>query len=313
MDEKFDEDVFCGYLLRGDLPDGIRCLGRFPEQAERYARYQAVFEQEKYPVCAVEAPLDQILSAYQAYYRAVFYLRADPGKAAEALRDRLTVLLQTDGKSSLDMLEQHELARIFREKGYQFLGGKTGGYYGPYIWKTTEAETFEVELPDGIQAYTVRFLDDFLSKSWLDYISFGRMSTGGWAGADGIINCIKGSYDVESENFQVSLLKHEAQHTRDLAAYQDLSSEVLEYRAKLVELIYSRERNLLVRFLGEAGRTDLNSGHSLASARLAENFSRLLHKAPGELHALPIAEIQASARTLFAASAALCRGSLAET
>ena len=124
---------------------------------------------------------------------------------------------------------------------------------------------------------------------------------------DGIINCVKGSYDVESENFQVSLLKHEAQHAMDLAAYKNLLSEVLEYRAKLVELIYSRERNLLPCFLDEADRSDPNNGHALASARLIEDVSRTLGRKPGELAALSIEEVQSAARELFAASAALCR------
>ena len=130
---------------------------------------------------------------------------------------------------------------------------------------------------------------------------------------DGIINCVKGSYDMESENFQVSLLKHEAQHTTDLAAYKNLPSEVLEYRAKLVELIYSRERNLLVRFLDEADRSDPNNGHALASARLIEDVSRTLGRKPGELAALSVEEVRAVARELFAASAAMCRGDPAGT
>ena len=47
----------------------------------------------------------------------------------------------------------------------------------------------------------------------------------------------------------------------------------LEYRAKLVELIYSKERNLLKQFAAEADDTDPANGHGLAAYRILQGLS----------------------------------------
>ena len=73
------------------------------------------------------------------------------------------------------------------------MGGKTSGYYGPYIWQYEETKNYEVGLPKGTQEYKIALLDGFLTKSWIDYLSFGEISPGGWTDGDGIINCIKSS------------------------------------------------------------------------------------------------------------------------
>ncbi len=171
------------------------------------------------------------------------------------------------------------------------MGGKTGGYYGPYIWKDTEKRSYMVELPEGIQPYTVYFHRGFIFNSWLSYISLGEVSTGGWADEDGTIHCIADSYNESSEAFQVSLLKHEAQHTRDLRAFPNMSKELLEYRAKLVELIYSQERDLLRTFAAQGGS---ENGHALAARRIAEEFANSTDKA----------SIQTRAKELFFRSSA---------
>ena len=97
-------------------------------------------------------------------------------------------------------------------------------------------------------------------------------------------------------------MKHEAQHARDLAVCQEISSEDLEYRAKLVELIYSSERNLLAQFCKEAGSSDKNNGHSAASSRIIAGFFKMLGKEYAELANLEIDVVQETARTLYESS-----------
>lgn len=80
-----------------------------------------------------------------------------------------------DTTTSLDDLEEGQLPRLFGQKGQCFLGGRTAGYYGPYIWTTTETVTYGVELPGGYQDYTVNLLDGFCSQSWLDYLSLVKL------------------------------------------------------------------------------------------------------------------------------------------
>ena len=303
MSSSFDRSIFHGYLIKGDLTDAIEYLSRFPEQAELYQKYISVFENEEYSVFETDIVLNEMLLIYQKYYRDVFYLHVDKEQAEEAMKNRFIRFFHINEPDvRFSDIEEGEIAKAFRNKSYHFLGGKTGGYWGPYIWSTTESKTYDVELPDGTQPYSVRFLDGFISKSWLDYVSFGEVGTGGWTDGDGIIHCVKASYDLEDESFTVSLLKHEAQHAMDLSAYQNMSSDDLEYRAKLVELIYSRKRNLLRQFVHEADRSKANNGHSLAANRIVDGFMQRLRVENKQLDAVSITEIQAISKGLFADS-----------
>lgn len=303
MAPEFDQDIFYGRLVNGALRPAMDYLRQFPRQAELYQKYTSLFQEEHEPPCDAAPELREILRLYQKYYRDAFCLELPAGDAAERLRRRLADLLQTDPAAPLDSLEE-TAAEVFRCRSFHVLTGRTGGYYGPYIWKTQELASYRVELPEGTRDYAVMLLDGFLSKGWLDYISLGAVSTGGWSNGDGLIHCIRSSYDLDSEDFQISLLKHEAQHGADLEHYPNISPQDLEYRAKLVELIYSSQRPLLERFLGEADAAGPDSGHGLASARIARDFQNRLHSSPGQLAALPIPEVQAAARALFAESSA---------
>ncbi len=267
---EFDLNTFYGYLVQGDLRAALAYAGQFPEAAERVAQYRSRFEQPQPADYPIGHDLNGILTLYQEYYREVFYLGIAPAQAAQTLSARLAACLGLPIGAPLDEIEEAHLVPAFRSQGLHFLGGRTGGFYGPYIWRDTREQTYEVTLPEGIQAYPVRFLRGFLSKSWLDYLSFGAVSTGGWTGGDGIICCIEECYDTESEAFRVSLLCHEAQHARDLAAYPGLDQETLEYRAKLVELICSQTRHLLPEFAAQAGTSN---GHARAAQRITREFA----------------------------------------
>ena len=300
---QFYRDIYYGNIVRGDLHGAISYVKQFPEQIELYKRFMDVFEREQYISYEIDPDLNNILTAYQQYYRDVFYLCMEKECSASKLRARLAVLLGiTDNGLELCDLEQNQLVTLFMSRGLHFQGGKTSGYYGPYIWRTTETVSYDVELPDGIQTYTVKLLDGFLTRSWIDYFSFGEIGPGGWADGDGIINCVKSAWDFESESFRVSLLKHEAQHARDLAKDKDMSSEELEYRAKLVELIYSRERNLLQAFAREADDSDRSNGHAMAAYRIVKEFTDALGVSEFDPSAIPIEQIQTIAKTLFGKS-----------
>lgn len=299
----FDQRACHGYIIKGDLHGVMNYIRQFPEQTDLYNRFMDIFEHERYISYEVDADLNKILTIYQQYYREVFYLAVDKEQAAENLKARLTSVLGiTDTSVELDDLEENQLVEAFRNQDLYFMGGQTSGYFGPYIWKTTETVSYEVELPDGVQNYSVKLLDGFITRSWLDYLSFGEIGTGGWTDADGVINCVKSAYDFESESFRVSLLKHEAQHAQDLARDKDMSSEKLEYRAKLVELIYSNERNRLQDFIQEADVTDKSNGHAIAAYRIMKGFTELLGKDTAELDVLSMEQIQKTAKKLFAES-----------
>lgn len=297
MEYKYNERTFFGFLVKGELNRAISYIKQFPSQIEQYHKYKSLFEDETYLTYDVDADLRQILVIYQQYYREVFYLNIEENQAAENMVRKFAVLFGLHNCPDLYEAAEQRITAAFTAKGFHILCGKTSGYYGPYIWEITESQTFHVELPNGIQQYTVKFLDRFISKSWLDYISFGKIGTGGWTDGDGIINCVRASYDTRSEAFQVSLLKHEAQHAMDLAKYKNISSADLEYRAKLVELIYSSERNLLEQFINEADTSRKSNGHTMASGRIAAEFL-------SKPNILSTEDIQAAARELFTKSTA---------
>lgn len=295
MKTAFDQNLCLAWLKKGHLRPAMEYLAQFPEQAELYRQYMSLYQQEHYLSYDVDSQLQDILLAYQKYYRDAFYLEKSPEEAAEGLRARLAGLLGA-GAASLDELEELA-AEAFRAGGFHFLGGRTGGCYGPYIWRTEELRRYEVELPEGVQEYAVKLLGGFVMESWLSYLTFGLSGTGGWSNGDGLIHCVKRHYDLESESFRVSLLKHEAQHASDQSRYPGMSSADLEYRAKLVELIYSEERQLLGRFLQEADAANPGSGHGLAAERIVRGFAR---RQDGDgLAALPIETVRAAALELF--------------
>ena len=292
--------IYYGYIIKGDLRSAIAYVKQFPEKSDLYNRFDSVFEHKQYISYEVDAELNEILVAYQQYYRDVFYLCIAKGQAENKLKERLAKLLGIiDEHLALCDLEQKCLVDLFESRGFHFLGGKSSGYYGPYIWRTTEYVSYDVELPDGVQNYSVKLLDGFITRSWIDYLSFGEIGPGGWADGDGYINCVRSAWDIESESFRVSLLKHEAQHARDLKMDKNMSSEDLEYRAKLVELIYSNERNLLQSFASEADPTDKSNGHAMAAHRILKGFADMLGVDEVSPERLQLEQIQAIARVLF--------------
>jgi hypothetical protein len=68
-------------------------------------------------------------------------------------------------------------------------------------------------------------------------------------------------------------LKHEAQHAYDIKHYPGISSAKLEYRAKLVELIYAKDFRTMTKILSEADGSNEANSHAYASFRIKKNLS----------------------------------------
>ena len=259
------------YFIHGDMKGAIAYMREHEEFGDILPAYIAIFENREYRTFDVPEILNQILLQYQVYFRDVFYCGLPEEQAADKLLTRLKALLDMPDAQE-DRLAQR-LCTVFEQHGYHALFGKTQGYYGPYVWKDTVPAVYSVELPEGTAQYTVNILRDFVFRSWMDYLTFGRFGTRGWASPDGTINCIEQAYDFESERFLVSLLKHEAQHTADMKQFPGINPAELEYRAKLVELHYSGDPGLLQKFLSEADESRASDAHALASARLKREFA----------------------------------------
>ena len=259
------------FFLNGDIKGAIAYMREHEEYKDILPAYTAIFEDGEYRTFEVPDALNDILRQYQVYYRDVFYCGLPEAEVADKLRARLKALLHLPDAGEELLTER--LRSAFEAEGYHALFGKTQGYYGPYIWRDTVPTVYRVELPGGTAEYTVNILKGFVFRSWMDYLTFGRFGTGGWASPDGTINCIAQAYDFESERFLVSLLKHEAQHAVDMKQFPAITPAELEYRAKLVELHYSGDLGLLQKFVSEADETRTDDSHAAASVRIRHEFA----------------------------------------
>ena len=286
-----DFQKLCPYFICGNIADAMKLMESIPGAENLLVQYTDIFEHEHYLRYAIPDNLNALL-IYQQYFRNVFYLKMEENEAEEALQSGLQRVLNIPHCDENTLAE--EMERTFRSAGYHFLGGKTNGHYGPYIWKTTLPTTFMVELTDVVCKYTVHICKDFIFRSWMDYLTFGAIGTGGWTSPDGTIHCIEKAYDLESEEFKVSLLKHEAQHAQDLKRWPQIKPHELEYRAKLVELIFTEQAKLLEHFIAEADQSRTGDSHAVASARIASELGRYA--------GMDISAIRQRARELFESS-----------
>lgn len=277
----YDENTYIGFLLAGSPREAVDYLSEFPEQQALARRLTERMEGEAVKRC--EDPfVCRVDEAYQRYWRRIFWQGSTKTEAGEALIGDLRQLAGADEPAgegvddrilALEALVQKQM----EDRGWHYLGGRTAGYFGPYIWKTTVSEIHRVELPSGTQDYTVHMLDGFVSCSWLEYVSLGLVSPGGWQEGADQMYCVASSYPRrkrKNANFQVSLLKHEAQHAWDSTHHPGLSAVMLEYRAKLVELIYYPRLSLFLEFLAEARADDPENAHGMAAHRIVCELSR---------------------------------------
>lgn len=231
-------------LMQGKLREAMQIMRHQPKYKKELEKYVDLFEKKNYHKYKVSKVLNDILLAYQEYFREVFYCGIDEEQAAAQLIEKLCSVLSVS-EADEDILTE-KLQDTFAREGYHALFGKTQGYFGPYIWKDTVPTSYQVELPDGVEEYTVNFL------------------------------------------------KHEAQHVKDMREFPGITPAELEYRAKLVELCYSGDVELLQKFIAFADTDKGNDSHAMASVRIKESFSdRTYHD---------VAEIKQRALELFAIS-----------
>ena len=271
---KFNELEFNSYLWKGQLHEAVNYLSKFQDKKDLLQKYINVFEEGQYYKRTNNQVIEDIDKIYQKYYRNAFWMDMPNEKAKKLLFEELKTFSGVKRDLPNDDDIEEEIEKIVKSEGYECLCGDTSGFYGPYIWKSSTKVTYEVELPSGIEPYTIIMMDGFISRSWLDFISFGKTGTGGWVGKDGSLCCVRNSYDTESEKFNISFLKHEAQHAYDKKKYPAITTTDLEYRAKLVELIYYSNNEKIKEIFNEADNTNTDNGHSVAAYRIIKEMSQ---------------------------------------
>ncbi len=280
---KIEKSKFYGLCLQGKIHKAIAYLESLQPQTEevkdlktKYTRRFLLRQEEVIP--KTDDPwIEIVLSSYRNYYLAVL-TGYDVKLAEERLIAELSSCLAGSIYYAIDAIEK-ELKYKFQEKGYSFLGGDTSPFYGPYIWKHTEQKSYQVKIPDGVQKVNVFYISDFLMISWAYFATFGVVYAGGWAKEEGLYYVVREdtAIDDTSVDFVTCFLKHEAQHLYDFKHNPSLKGYQLEYRAKLVELIYyPNNKNLLEKFHFEAAN-DSALPHSYASHLIMEEYIKKLN------------------------------------
>ena len=274
---EYNRAEYIGRLVRADIPGALDYLDACGETERANALRQKLTNPSPYET--EYAFLNPFLDAYQDYFRTCFGaglagaadLKAVEREACIGLEKRLQELLEMP-EADLDQLEA-----AFREKtqaaGLQCLAGETQGYHGPYIWQEMTQTDYEVELPLGIEKLTVFWMDGFIMRSWLDWLTDGDAGAGGWAKPEGIY-CVRKPYEklFDTPYFAISFLKHEAQHHADMRQW-DLSSSDLEYRAKLVELMHYEDASKLRSLLIEGDLSNPDNSHAYAAGKITAGLA----------------------------------------
>lgn len=281
---RMDESKLYAYCLQGDVSSALEYLRSIPNKSKKYqeleSKYDHRFFGEK-PVYRFKTDdpwIRKVLLAYYQYFTSVLTGKKVEDAETQLVQSLALLISDNDLTDNLDVIEE-KLKIIFEEKGYRFLGGVTSPFRGPYIWKTTKKTDFTVELPHQTQKVTVYFMSDFIMQSWIHFATFGEKFARGWAKAEGLYYVDEGPkkkrVKLDSNEFQVSYLKHEAQHLSDYLRFPYLHPKDLEYRAKLVELIYeSKSFRLLKKFYYEA-KNDPEFSHPYSSYVLMTRLSAL--------------------------------------
>lgn len=273
-------DRFYSLCLQGDIRSAMEYLRTAQPQTKEIIELEKCYRERFFSQYFEESiPIEDnwirdVIATYQHYFRTVLTNSQSLVEAELALSNHLARYLRSKHLSNIDEVE-NGLAMIFEEKGYYFLGGVTPPFRGPYIWSRMESLQFDVEIPFALQTVNVKMMSDFILESWIGFATFGKKSVGGWAKADGLYCNAKCYKDLEGDDFQISYLKHEAQHLYDYEQFPFLEPMELEYRAKLVELIYKKNHSSLYKFLNEA-KNDPRFPHPYASYLIVRNISKLI-------------------------------------
>ncbi len=229
---------------------------------------------------SLESPVArQVAELFQAYWRDALLQVKSIHELESTLKQTLDRILVEQGFDSAvsdeDTLLEHVEA-LFRKEGYFALSGRTPPLLELMIWTQNETKTHDIELTDGTYQVDVNYLDEFISYGWSNFASFGMTSTGGWAKEDGLY-CLCAHYNLNSERFKLSFLKHEGRHFADFKRYPELEAADLEYRAKLTELAYVEEGRdgLLEHFINSANRI-ADAPHPLANWYVVNRLSERL-------------------------------------
>ncbi len=275
-----------------------------------YHRFK--FENEEFKFKTSDTVLISVYNIYLTYWKNALLNRLSLSDADHLFTSDLTEYIWNiyykDKDVSKDSIYNDITTyskNLLNERGFNVANGRTGPYFDLLVWSKENKVNYKVELPETKIDVHVVFMEDVVSLGWEEYATFGRYYPGGWATSDALY-CVGSAYDLNSETFRVSYLQHEGQHFADYKVYAKLSGADLEYRAKLVELIYRKDKfyELISFFINNASHSDRSNSHGFANYCMLRDLSKTLLKNDFEKDIekwkkISIADINAAALKLF--------------
>jgi hypothetical protein len=296
-----------GAALQADIPRALRELepvdvSSLPKKDAQFVRcMRDRFGQETRSLAPSAPFVERVLATYRTYWREAV---SRPERRDAAEHELATELRRLVGAKAANM---DEIERILQQRlaqsGWHSLHGRTGLLREFMAWNKEEHLTRSVRLPEGPKDVQVVLLRGFVSLGWADYATCGRRGTGGWATDQALFAVVPRYESLDSEEFQVTFLGHEAQHFADRARFQNLEPWELEYRAKLVELASAKQTRdkVLRKFIEDRGSNPA-SPHSYANRKvLLDMVSAMGLGSVSDLRGSDIAQFQSAARSLLIA------------
>jgi hypothetical protein len=279
-------DRYVALAIQGDLQparailDGTQA-GAVPgtSEAELLTRFRQRFVELSEPSSpgSGSALVDRVVSAYRSYWRQALMKDAGAGSKSNAERQLQIALAAALSQNQYGVTASSSdtvyaaLTPALRRQGFHALVSSAPPLQDLFVWRDQETREYEVGLTDQRRTVRVAFLSDFSSLGWKDYAALGLATTTGWVDGD-TLYCVAWAYSPGTEQFEVSYLKHETRHLADFERFPGLSSEELEYRAKLTELAFAAQtaRRLLEDFSAK-GAPNPASPHAAANYRVVRD------------------------------------------
>lgn len=259
--------------------------------------------------------IDDISNIYREYWRTQLLKKTTEDRTDTLLYHDLAEYLLSNGltKLSKDSLQETikndiELKRIIEKEGFKSKFMYRDGLQDLIIWNKESSEKYQVSLPKDTIATTVKFIQNYVLNGYDYFATFGSSQVGGWAEKESAtLYCNKNEYDLKSEPFKISYLKHESLHFLDLNEYPNLSSADLEYRAKIIELMFCTEASIydrIAQFLKGANPENRSHAHAYANYTLIKNLSQILFESEyvsdyNQWQQLSVKEINNAALSLY--------------
>ena len=278
-----------------------------------YARF--VSKEEVFENTSGNKIVNDISNIYREYWRVELMKPFPESKTDSTLYNNITDYVLSNKLTSLSkdslrkkIKDDSVLKEIIEKEVFKVDFKFRNGFQELFIWNKESTKKYEVILPKDTVKTTVVFIESYHINGYDEFATFGDYQVGGWAIKESAtLYCNKGTYDLNSEEFKVSYLKHESLHFTDLNNYPNLSPADLEYRSKVIELMYCTEATMydnIVLFMSGANKADRNNSHPYANYILIQNLSKLIFNSDfnsdvKQWKKVPVDKINKAAKSLY--------------